>query len=191
VSAHHGSAEGRETRFTELFARSYGPVLGYVRRRVGTESAEDIVAEVFFTAWRHLDRAPPEALPWLYRIAWNAIGNQRRGQARHQRLQQRAEVLAPLRVADHADEVAFRDTLAIALDALAEPDREVLRLICWEDLDPADAARVLGCSTATLRVRLHRARKRLARLVQGAEPPHAVAVPHGARQDPVSIQEKR
>jgi RNA polymerase sigma-70 factor (ECF subfamily) len=169
-----------------LFTDAYGPVLGYVRRRVGMESAEDIVAEVFLTAWRHLARAPAEPLPWLYRIAWNAIGNQRRDLARHRRLQQRVQALtSPLRIADHADDVVGREALAAAFDALAEPDREVLRLICWENLDTADAARVLGCSAATLRVRLHRARQRLARLVQG------VAVLDGAQQVPVASQEKR
>lgn len=187
MSAHDGSSgQDRQARFSELYGGTYGLVLGYVRRRIGAESAEDIVAEVFLTAWRHLDRAPAEPLPWLYRIAWHAIGNQRRSLARRQRLQQQVQALgSPLRIADHADEVVSREALAAALGALTELDREVLRLICWEDLDPADAARVLGCSAATLRVRLHRARRRLARLAQGA------AVPDRAQQIPLTSQETR
>jgi RNA polymerase sigma-70 factor, ECF subfamily len=167
VSTNNETARAREARFAELFADSYGPVLGYVRRRVGAESAEDVVGEVFYTAWRHFDKAPSEPLPWLYRIAWHAVGNQWRGQARDQRVRQRVQALAPrLQVADHADDVVGRDALAAAFAALAEPDREVLRLVCWEDLRPADAARVLGCSAATFRVRLHRARRHLAGLLQ-------------------------
>ena len=34
-------------------------------------------------------------------------------------------------------------------------------LIAWEGLTPSQAARVVGCSGATFRVRLHRARRRL------------------------------
>jgi RNA polymerase sigma-70 factor (ECF subfamily) len=186
MSTQDGSAQRREARFTRLFAEAYGPVLGYARRRVGTDSAEDIVAEVFLTAWQHLDRAPPDPLPWLYRIAWHAIGNQRRGLARRQRLQQRAQGLAgPLHTGDHADEIVGREAIMAAFDALAEPDREVLRLICWEDLDPADAAQVLGCSTTALRVRLHRARRRLARLTE------STPIPYQAQQATVASQETR
>jgi RNA polymerase sigma factor (sigma-70 family) len=180
------SAQRREDHFTELFAGAYGPVLGYVRRRVGSGDAEDIVSEVFFTAWRHLDRAPADPLPWLYRIAWHAIGNQRRGSARRQRLQRRTQALAsPLRAADPADEVVGRQAFAAAFDSLTEHDREVLRLICWEGLDPAGAARVLGCSPAAFRVRLHRARRRLASLVDGS------MIPGGSQQVPVISQERR
>jgi RNA polymerase sigma factor (sigma-70 family) len=180
------SAQRREDRFSELFAGAYGPVLCYVRRRVGGEDAEDVVAEVFCTAWRHLDRAPAEPLPWLYRIAWHAIGNQRRGSARRQRLQRRTQELASqLWVTDPADEIVGRQALAAAFDSLTEQDREVLRLVCWEGLEPADAACVLGCSAATFRVRLHRARRRMAALVDGA------LVTSGTQRVPATSQAKR
>ncbi len=59
-------------------------------------------------------------------------------------------------------------TLRVALDQLSESDREVLLLIAWEELSPTQAAAVLGIKAATVRVRLHRARRRLARaLVRG------------------------
>jgi RNA polymerase sigma-70 factor, ECF subfamily len=37
------------------------------------------------------------------------------------------------------------------------------RLLAWEGLDISQAAVAAGCSTATFRVRVHRARKRVAR----------------------------
>ena len=45
---------------------------------------------------------------------------------------------------------------------LSPRDQEVLQLIAWEDLDITDAAKVLGCSNTACKVRLHRARRRLA-----------------------------
>lgn len=45
---------------------------------------------------------------------------------------------------------------------LREQDRELLLLIAWDRLEPAEAARTLGLSRIAARVRLHRARKRLA-----------------------------
>lgn len=102
------------------------------------------------------------------------------------RLQQRTQALAsPLRAADPADEVVDRQALAAAFNSLAEQDREVLRLICWEGLERTDAARVLGCSAAAFRVRLHRARRRLTSIVEGP------ATPGSLRQVPVASQERR
>jgi RNA polymerase sigma-70 factor, ECF subfamily len=41
----------------------------------------------------------------------------------------------------------------------------VLALVAWEELPVADAARALGCSAPVFSVRLHRARRRLERLL--------------------------
>jgi RNA polymerase sigma-70 factor (ECF subfamily) len=51
--------------------------------------------------------------------------------------------------------------LAAALARLNDADRELLLLIAWEALSPAEAAAVLGIKPATARVRLLRARRRL------------------------------
>lgn len=59
--------------------------------------------------------------------------------------------------------------VAAALGRLDERDREVLLLTAWEGLGHADAARVLGIRTGTVTVRLHRARRRFARLLAEAE----------------------
>lgn len=48
----------------------------------------------------------------------------------------------------HREDVAAR---------LSEADREVLRLVAWEQLSPRAAARTLGCSQVASRVRFHRA----------------------------------
>jgi RNA polymerase sigma-70 factor (ECF subfamily) len=61
------------------------------------------------------------------------------------------------------------------LRALSVRDREALLLVAWEDLTPALAARSLGVSQAAFRVRLHRSRKRLRRLLAARE--SAASVP--------------
>jgi RNA polymerase sigma-70 factor (ECF subfamily) len=58
-----------------------------------------------------------------------------------------------------------------ALAELPEDDREVLVLVAWQGLSPKDAARVVGCSSAAFRVRLHRARKRLGQAMESPPPP--------------------
>jgi DNA-directed RNA polymerase specialized sigma24 family protein len=45
-------------------------------------------------------------------------------------------------------------------------DRELLLLVAWEGLTPAEAAAVLGISQVAARTRLHRARKRAMKALQ-------------------------
>jgi len=50
-----------------------------------------------------------------------------------------------------------------ALGSLRERDQELLLLVAWEGLSREQVAAVLGLAKGTVAVRLHRARRRLAR----------------------------
>jgi RNA polymerase sigma-70 factor (ECF subfamily) len=52
--------------------------------------------------------------------------------------------------------------VAKAMAALTPQDAEILRLASWEQLDTDEIAYVLGCSRTAAKVRLHRARRRIA-----------------------------
>lgn len=123
-----------------------------------------------------------EPLPWLYAVARNTLGNVLRGRARDAALDIRVSASSfagvPSVQVDHADTVVQSVQVAAALRRLSVRDQEALQLIAWEDLDLAAAAQVVGCSAATFAVRLHRARRRLGRLlaISTSEPesPHRV-----------------
>lgn len=152
---------------SDLFGRHSRAVLAYARRRLDSaEDAEDVVVEVFATAWRRRDDVPDEALPWLYATAANVIAHVIRSEARRTRLGTRLASVRPLREdADPAEAVAAATSahaaVAAAMDDLAESDAELLRLWAWEGLEPTEIAAVLGCSPGTARTRMHRARARL------------------------------
>ncbi|HJQ00686.1 MAG TPA: sigma-70 family RNA polymerase sigma factor [Jatrophihabitans sp.] len=166
------TVERDEAWFDALYRRWYRPVLDYARRRV-TEP-DDLVAEVFTAAWRYRSRVTDPPLPWLMRTASNLALHAERGARRRNRLAVKVGWQRPGQEADPADAVAERAdasaTVLVALDSLSPTDRELLRLIAWEQLSTAEAGYVLGCSQATVRVRLHRARGRLARAVSRLEP---------------------
>ena len=150
------------TRFRAVYDANYHHVLGYALRRTATrEDAEDVVAETFLTAWRRLERLPDGecARPWLYGIARKVLANQRRGDVRRARLEGRVSGFAVQQPSNTADEVA---AVTAAFARLSDDDREVLALTAWEELDAGDIATVLGCSRNAARIRLHRARRRLA-----------------------------
>jgi RNA polymerase sigma factor (sigma-70 family) len=150
-------------RFRAVYDANYHHVLGYALRRTATrEDAEDVVAETFLTAWRRLERLPEAAgaRPWLYGIARKTLANQRRGEVRRARLKGRVSGFAVQQPSDVPDEVA---AVAAAFARLSDDDREVLALTAWEELDAGEIATVLACSRNAARIRLHRARRRLAR----------------------------
>ncbi len=163
-------------RFRAMYDEHYPAVLRYAARRVGAEAARDIAAETFLTAWRRLDRVPPgQSLPWLYATARKCLANELRRRDRRDRLDSRirAEVTRGHDLAgpEPAERMADRLVVLAALGSLRPDDQEALRLIEWEQLDVAAAAQVMGCSAATFRVRLHRARRRLARALGKADEP--------------------
>jgi RNA polymerase sigma-70 factor (ECF subfamily) len=53
-----------------------------------------------------------------------------------------------------------------ALAALPPGQREVIELVAWEGLTPSEVAAALEIARATVYVRLHRARQRLARVLE-------------------------
>ena len=128
----------------------------YALRRTDRDTAQDVVAETFTVAWRRLDKVPEKPLPWLYGVARRVLANQRRSTRRLTSLRRKLEPDA-----DTAPELADPE-LAAALRALPAIDREILALVAWEGLTAAEAAVVLDCTSTAARLRLHRARARLA-----------------------------
>jgi RNA polymerase sigma-70 factor (ECF subfamily) len=159
-------------RFEACFRDHYAQLLAFTLRRIAArELAEDVVSDTFAVAWRRRDRIPDPALPWLYAIAANVIANQYRSTRRRHDLDLRlaheaAASGAP--AADPAEALAHRDAFTVAFAALTDPEREVLRLVAWDGLGVGESALVLGCSPGAFRVRLHRARRKLAKGLAGA-----------------------
>lgn len=144
-------------------------VHGYALRRSDRETADEVTAQVFLVAWRRRSSVPADALPWLYGVARRVLADQRRGASRRRRLGERLRGTTVEAASGPAADPAgtTRDHgLAAALKRLSMADREALLLRYWEELEPAQIARVLGCSRAAAAVRLHRARERLARELQ-------------------------
>jgi RNA polymerase sigma factor (sigma-70 family) len=155
-----------DRRFEICFRDNYAAVLAFaVRRLPDRATAEDAASETFAVAWRRREFIPEEPLPWLYGIALRVVANQRRSGRRRRRLGDRLEGEAGLwaPAPEPADALHRRDAFARAFARLSEGEREVLRLVAWDGLGTHEGAGVLGCSTAAFRVRLHRARRKLAK----------------------------
>jgi RNA polymerase sigma-70 factor, ECF subfamily len=128
------------------------------------QDAEEAVQEALARAWSRRDacRSPEAPLPWVLEITRNET---RRALGRRARRSSR-EIADPEPSATDADDrelvgAALRLTMEQALGALADRDRSLLRLRYTEDLSQSEVARRLGMPEGTVKVRLHRARRRL------------------------------
>ena len=149
-------------RFEALWHAHYTDVFAFALRRLGNEAAAgDLAAETFTVAWRRFDFAPDPSRAWLLGIARKLLANHRRGEARRQALLARVRSEPSTRQPGHQPEAD--ESLAAAFNALSYRDREVLSLVTWQELTPAEAAGVLEISAARFSVRLHRAKSRLRR----------------------------
>jgi RNA polymerase sigma-70 factor (ECF subfamily) len=150
-------------RFEALYRAHAGAVRSYVRRRSDAQTADDVVADVFVTAWRRLSDMPDDPLPWLLGVARRTLANRRRGWARDEALRDR--MVSEQTSAPSADSLTSESDQAVlrALSALSERDREALLLVGWEGLEATQAARVLGVHPNTFAARMYRARRRFAR----------------------------
>jgi RNA polymerase sigma factor (sigma-70 family) len=174
----------------ELFARLYDryapDIHQYATRRLGYDAADDSPtlecaraggppsADTFLTAFRirgRYDLTRANARPWLYGIAGNLIGRQRRTEVRALKALARTghDPVAASWVDETDSRVAAQAPLAGALAALPTGDRHVLLLIAWADLSYQEVAEALDIPVGTVRSRLNRARRKV-RTALGADP---------------------
>jgi RNA polymerase sigma-70 factor (ECF subfamily) len=144
-----------------VYERHARSVHRYLSRRVGAAAADDLLGDVFVAAVEARLRVHPHpsgsALPWLYGIAGNLVRSHLR-----RRTPQAPEDTAFDwdAVDDRLDAEARSKDLRQALTQLTEAERELLLLVAWEGLTPAEAGEALGLTAVAARSRLHRARAR-------------------------------
>lgn len=159
-------------KFKDVYSRYREPVLRYLLRRVRNPVvAEDLAAETFLIAWRRFDVVPEEPLAWLLETARRLLANHRRTQSRRQQPR-------PLGVQtadppgssseDPAERIPEKQAFSGAFSQLSDDEREMLTLVAWDGLRPREAAEVLGITPEHFTLRVHRARRKLAKTIEQA-----------------------
>ena len=152
-----------ETAFTALSHRLARPLRAYLRRLSGdAEAADDLLQETFYRFLRAdlpagLDDR--QAAAYLYRTATRLVQDGWRRAALERR---RREGEAPPRDEAPPPDGALARDVERALAALRPRDRALVWLAHVEGRDHREIGAVLGVQEASVKVMLHRARKRLA-----------------------------
>lgn len=171
------SLAGREAAFGEIVRRHREPLFRLARSHTGdADEALDLVQETFVSAYRSLARYDPERplRTWLSAIALNKCRDwgRRRTVRRFLTFARPLDDPAAGQVADpapgpdaEADDRAALGRVARAVSELPARLKEVLILRAVEGLSQAQTAALLKVSPKAVETRLHRARSRLAALL--------------------------
>jgi RNA polymerase sigma-70 factor, ECF subfamily len=164
--AAHASEDGRlvdrartgdESAFSSLYDRYARTIHGLLLARVSRLDADDLVQDVFLTAWRRLDdlRDPAAFGGWLSMIARNRATD-------FQRRNVESVPLSPvLQIHDGTAARAEANAVLAAIRHLPEAYRETLMLRLVEGMTGPEIAERTGLTAASVRVNLHRGMKLL------------------------------
>lgn len=156
-----------EATFEEIYERTARPLWSYISRIAGSQTlADDLVQETFLRYLRLPLKENDEAgiKSYLYKIATNLVYD-------HFRKTQRENKWRIFSTAEQESKIVY-ETLAEESDMmrvfhnLKPQERALLWLAYVEGYEHREIAAVLNLSTASIKVLLFRARRRLTRLLE-------------------------
>ena len=159
--------QGQTDCFEQIVLRHSGNLLRFVGSSVPVaQDAEDIVQDVFLSVYANMDRFNCEGSfkAWLYTIAYNCrISHLRKKKVRQKPIEiiERTQA-SPDEIVAQQHEVA---SIWALTSSLSTPQSTALWLRYREQLDIPQIAQVMQISRIHVRVLLHRARTRLAELL--------------------------
>ena len=152
-------------RFAAFYERSARPLWAYLARVSGNPAlADDLLQESFirFLCADHPNDGEISARRYLFRIATNLLRDHwRRPHAAS--LEDIPEEW--FRVRDHSAECDSRAMLGPALKTMRPRDRQLLWLAYAEGYSHREIAEITGLATASIKLLLFRARRKVARLL--------------------------
>ena len=167
----------RPDAYVEVCERHVGDVSAWLRKQVGQDDVDDLLAETLARGWyarrRFRDPGTGSAGAWLQGIAANVVREYRRRGAVELRARRKlglppAGETAELERADaRLSAVGHVTGLRAELGALPDEQRVALELRVIDELDYAEIGARQGVAAATARTRVHRALRSLRLAMKG------------------------
>ncbi|MBK8597854.1 MAG: sigma-70 family RNA polymerase sigma factor [Holophagales bacterium] len=153
------------TGFEELYALHAPAVYRFALSLSGNRAtAEDITSETFVRVWSARDRLElTSVIGYLVTITRHLYLEQLRRERRHSELAHDPEDAAP-GPEEHAAGRSELDAVLADLQSLAEPDRAALLMRAQDQIAYEEIAAALKITVGAAKVKVHRARRRLAEL---------------------------
>jgi len=169
--------EGNINAFSHLVDRHKDKAYNLAFRICGNrEEAEEIAQDAFIKAYRSLKnfRKKSSFATWLYRIVYNtAISLVRTRKQRILALEEfpadAADFLGFSKNEEEAGEDYRNSLINFALQKIPEEDRGLITLYYYDDLDTEEISKITGINKPGIKVRLFRARKKMADIIGKVE----------------------
>jgi RNA polymerase sigma-70 factor (ECF subfamily) len=164
----------KESRFNEIIEanrdRIFRICCSYVR---DPDERKDVFQEIIVNVWKSLDtfRAESQVTTWVYRVVVNTCLTHLRTEKRrlkHYDSEASTNIdLIPQEEQDERQEETHRsiEHMFRCINRLSPIDRALVALYL-EDVSSRESAEILGISEVNIRVKLHRIRKELKRLMK-------------------------
>lgn len=170
---------GDPAAFEQLFRRYAERIYAVMLKRgMAPEDARDLVQQTFTRMHqaRNDFRAGASVRPWLWTIAYNLMrDSMRRRSTRYRAEKSMLQQQASTDEDRSGIDPETRRTLGKAMGALTDSQREVLVLHYYEGMSFAEIGKVMAVKEGAVRVRAHRAYRRLRELLTAdEEAPHAL-----------------
>lgn len=165
---------GDRQAFAEVVKYYQRPLFGFLGRMgLSQGQAEEFVQEAFLRAWRNLGQYNPalgEFSTWIYTIARNLALNELSRAANDREISGGEHLPEPACDRPQPPEALAlaqrRQGLQSALRQLPPAERCMVALAYMQNLSFAEIAKIEGCTTGAVKTRLHRARRKLYKLLE-------------------------
>ncbi|MEO9485133.1 MAG: sigma-70 family RNA polymerase sigma factor [Ekhidna sp.] len=154
--------------FESLHAEYYGMVhqmcMGFMKG--DRDLAKDLAQESFINTWKSLDKFKEASSykTWIYRITVNTCLKF----IRDNKHKNQVPIDSKINLLENAHQSAYEDThqeLYQAIGKLSELDRLIIVMVL-DELDYEEIASVVGISEGNLRVKIHRIKKNLKKILE-------------------------
>lgn len=137
------------------------------------EDAEEVSQDTFIKVYQSIGgfKGDSKLSTWLYRVAYHkSLDYVKKNKRKPQTTQLEWEQLSNIQMAesawDHMETMERKEIIQKALGRLQGEDGVILSLFYFESLSLKEISEVLNITINTVKVRLHRSRKRLASVLE-------------------------
>ncbi|WP_439488328.1 RNA polymerase sigma factor [Algoriphagus sp.] len=161
-------SESKKDIFSRLYGQYYAMVfqlsLGFVKGN--HDQAEDLTQEVFIQVWNHLEgfRNQSSYKTWIYRITVNSCLGFLKKSKLDTRLHDPMQMPLGQSGEEQDSSQNILDELYRAMGKLDDLDRLIVSMLL-EELPYEEISEVIGISPSNLRVKIHRVKKKLKKLI--------------------------
>jgi RNA polymerase sigma-70 factor, ECF subfamily len=167
---------GEKTDIGDLFEAYHNKIYRYLLHLVKNPAeAEDLTQETFLRAYRGQEslRDPEAIRGWLYRIATHVCLDRLRQRKSHLPIESNegvrhleSAVSAPPTAQEITERKETSACVQRCLDFLPDSYRAVILLYVGHSLTASEIAQLLGVSVGAVKIRLHRARRKLQQVME-------------------------